>query len=96
MREHKRLKKESDRIRDITPNWIEKDHVMHELHQQIRADDLEREQGQLVAKTKNEKNKSEKIVAMKMKKWLDSGAVRDVAPSRRNGRNWKNRPEYKE
>ena len=94
MREHKRLKKESDRIRDITPNWIEKDPVMHELHQEIQAEASEREQR--VAKTKNEKNKSEKIVAMKMKKWLDSGAVRDVAPSRRNGRNWKNRPEYKE
>ena len=52
--------------------------MVHELNQQIQADDLEREQ--LVAETKNETNKSKKMVAMEMKKWLDSGAVRDVAP----------------
>ena len=55
---NKRQKKESDRIRDITPNWMEEDLVAHELNQQIQADDLELEQ--LVAKTKSETNKSEK------------------------------------
>ena len=60
--------------------------MIHELNQQIQADDLELEQEQLVAKTKNETNKSEKFVAMEMKKWLDSGAVRDVAPIKQKRR----------
>ena len=42
--------------------------MIHELNQQIQADDLELEQEQLVAKTKNETNKSEKEVAMEIKK----------------------------
>ena len=56
---------------------MEEDLVAHELNQQIQEDDLEREE--LVAKTKNETNKSEKMVAMEMKKWLDSDGVTDLA-----------------
>ena len=57
-----------------------------ELDQQIQAEASELEQRVHVAKTKNETNKSEKFVAMEMKKWLDSGAVRDVAPIKQKRR----------
>ena len=78
IKKYKRQKKERDRIRDITPSWMEEDLVAHDLNQEIQAEASEREQR--VAKTKNETNRYEKMVAMKMKKWLVSGAVRDVAP----------------